>query len=353
MWMIPAVLSFQSVVAPSCARHQIGAIRSSSKTRSFLVDEKDEAIITDDGCFETRRRSFVSSTGISFMAILAAQAVAPQSANAGIDLSGLGSGSGSGIGGSTLQDQLRAYDGSGTSRVEQIKAASSASPQSTGGPAAAASVPLGSVPVDNTVATYAIRSSFSIPKLTKVGIAGLLNRLEDQVLAPKGSKSGTVFCSFEFPSDWLQLDKVNGGIQYVDQRNGDKLYLLRASLPSDTTLATVPKKFFGDSIFDVQGSVVRGGNPVEDYKVSSSVIGSQVVACPTGACSATRRRLTIKYATVTGNGLRVERRALVDAFEVGSDVYMLVTSSNAVKFEAKGKERDTVEAIVDSFRVEA
>eukprot|EP00978_Attheya_sp_CCMP212_P043539 scaffold286178_cov57-Attheya_sp.AAC.4 len=286
------------------------------------------------------------------MAILAAQAVAPQSAHAGIDLSGLrtdggsGTGSVSGIGGSTLQEQLRAYDGSGTSRVEQIKAASSASPQST-------SVPLGSVPVDNTVATFAIRSSFSIPKLTKVGIAGLLNRLEDQVLAPKGSKSGTVFCSFEFPSDWLQLDKVNGGIQYVDQRNGDKLYLLRASLPSDTTLATVPKKFFGDSIFDVQGSVVRGGNPVEDYKVSSSAIGSQVVACPTGACSATRRRLTIKYATVTGNGLRVERRALVDAYEVGSDVYMLVTSSNAVKFEAKGKERDTVEAIVDSFRVEA
>jgi hypothetical protein len=350
--MLPAALSFQSVVAPSCARHPIGAITSSSKTRSFLVDEKDEAIITDDGCFETKRRSFVSSAGVSFMTILAAQAVAPQSAHAGIDLSGVRTdgGSGSSIGGSTLQDQLRAYDGSGTSRVEQIKAASSASPQST-----AASVPLGSVPVavDPTVATYALRSSFSIPKLTKVGIAGLLNRLEDQVLAPKGSKSGTVFCSFEFPSDWLQLDKVNGGIQYVDQRNGDKLYLLRASLPTDTTLATVPKKFFGDSIFDVQGSVVRGGNPVEDYKVSSSVLGSQVVACPTGACSITRRRMTVKYATVTGNGLRVERRALVDAYEVGSDVYMLVTSSNAVKFEAKGKERDTVEAIVDSFRVEA
>jgi hypothetical protein len=29
-----------------------------------------------------------------------------------------------------------------------------------------------------------------------------------------------------------------------------------------------------------------------------------------------------------------------------------MTSSNAVKFEKKGKERETVEAIVDSFRIE-
>jgi hypothetical protein len=143
-----------------------------------------------------------------------------------------------------------------------------------------------------------------------------------------------------------------GGIQYVDQRNGDKLYVLRANLPQGTTLETVPKQFFGDSIFDQQGSIVRGGTTVEDYRVSSSTVSSQIVPCPEGACSSTRRRLSIKYATVTGNGLRVERRALVDAYEIDSVVYMLVTSSNAVKFEAKGKERATVEAIVDSFRLE-
>jgi hypothetical protein len=60
----------------------------------------------------------------------------------------------------------------------------------------------------------------------------------------------------------------------------------------------------------------------------------------------------MKYATVTGNGLRVERRALVDAYQVGRDIYMLMTSSNAVKFDKKGIERDTVEAICDSFRVD-
>ena len=67
---------------------------------------------------------------------------------------------------------------------------------------------------------------------------------------------------------------------------------------------------------------------------------------------ASRRRVLLKFATVIGNGLRVERRGLVDAFQVDNDVYMLVTSSNANKFEAKGKERDTVEAIVNSFLLE-
>jgi hypothetical protein len=67
---------------------------------------------------------------------------------------------------------------------------------------------------------------------------------------------------------------------------------------------------------------------------------------------ASHRRVLLKFATVTGNGLRVERRGLVDAFQVDNDVYMLVTSSNANKFEAKGKVRDTVEAIVNSFLLE-
>ena len=177
-------------------------------------------------------------------------------------------------------------------------------------------------------------------------------RYQDQLAAPEGSRSRYLYVTFEFPSDWLQLDRMLGGIQYVDQRNGDKLYVLRTNLPPGETLATLPKQFFGDSIFDQRGSIVRGGSTVEDYRVSSSSMSSQIVPCPEGACSISRRRLTIKYATVTGSGLRVERRALVDAYEVDSVAYMLVTSSNAVKFEAKGKERDTVEAIVDSFRIE-
>ena len=88
---------------------------------------------------------------------------------------------------------------------------------------------------------------------------------------------------------------------------------------------------------------------VDEYKVTS---GKVLTECPNDMC-ATRRRFQIKYFTVTGNGLRVERQALVDAYEVtpAGDVYLMMTSSNAVKFEAGGSERDTVEAIVQSFRI--
>lgn len=89
---------------------------------------------------------------------------------------------------------------------------------------------------------------------------------------------------------------------------------------------------------------------MEDAKAFSDKLLSS--ECPANSC-APHRRLKLKFATVTGNGLRVERRGLVDAYQVGQrDVYMLMTSSNAVKFEKGGIERDTVEAIVDSFRIE-
>jgi len=65
-----------------------------------------------------------------------------------------------------------------------------------------------------------------------------------------------------------------------------------------------------------------------------------------------RRRFKVKYTTVTGNNFAVERKGLVDAYEVEGMIYMLMTGSNAVLFDKKGIERDTVEYIVDSFRVQ-
>jgi hypothetical protein len=261
---------------------------------------------------------------------------------AGIDVSGLRVDGGGGGSSSSIADQLKAYDGSGTARVQAIKTA----PTKTLSSSVAASNPAS--PVDetsSTAATYAYRYApgFS-PRLTKVGIAGELLRCDDQLVPPTGK--GYLSVSFQFPSDWLQLDKMLGGIQYVDQRNGDKLYLLQAKLPADSSLTTVPKKFFGDAIFDPQGTIVRSGINVEEYRVKSSTVISD------GSLSAAHRRLLIKYATVTGNGLRTERRAIVDAYQVDNAAYMLMTSSNAVKFDAMGRERDTVEAIVDSFRLE-
>ena len=112
------------------------------------------------------------------------------------------------------------------------------------------------------------------------------------------------------------------------------------------TLETAPNMFFGQAIFDPRGSFVKGGNDVGEYKVVSSKMLAKATEKVTP-----RRRLRIKYSTVTGNGYTVERRALVDAYQVGTEVFMLMTSSNAVNFEKKGRERDTVEAIADSFRI--
>jgi len=264
----------------------------------------------------------------------------PESALAGIDVSGLTVEGNNGN--AKLAQQLKAYDGSGQRRVNEIKDLQPATKNLITPP----KIDNG-MNEDSTVAHWAYRANPSFkPSLSRAGPFGNLYRLNDEVVPPSGSKLRSVGVQFEFPSDWLQLDKFNGGIQYVDQRNGDKLYLLQAPLPTETSLASLSKNIIGDLIFDQQGSVVKTGQTVEEYKV---VNGQTIVECPDGSC-ATRRRFKIKYATVTGNGLRVERRGLVDAYQVDNEIYILMTSSNAVKFEQKeSQERATVENIVASF----
>ena len=247
-----------------------------------------------------------------------------------------------------MKDQLKAYESGGSAGM--MKVTTESKPISSPSSYSSSVPPMQQVP--KGVATLALRTTNVPPFLRKTNL-GTTVRLEDQLQAPPASKFRTVSVSVEFPSDWLELDRVLGGLEYVDQRNGDKWYILRADLPSETTLETVPKQWFGESIFDPQGSIAKG-NTIEDYKVSSSQLSSVVGACPqgSGACQYPRRRLGVKYATVTGNGLRVERRALVDAYDVDGTAYMLMVTQNAVKFEAKGRERETVDSIVDSFRLE-
>lgn len=326
------ILSFY-VVAKASAFHLDGTVRCRTAPCLSMSESDKNPVIS------LQRRSLVSS--LFPLVLLTTPCVQP--AFAGIDVSGLrvdGPGSAN-----SIAEQLKSYDGSAATRVQEIRKASSE-------PSNEAATGTRVAPKDqnlqeetSTAATYAYRATPGFgPKLTKLGFAGERLRLEDSVVSPLSR--GYLSVSFEFPSDWLQLDKMLGGIQYVDQRNGDKLYLLRTNLPPGTTLTDIPKKFFGDSIFDPKGVIVRSGVNIDDYKVKASEVLSD------GSLAAAHRRLLIKYATVTGNGLRTERRMLVDAYEVDSVAYMLVTSSNAVKFEAKGRERETVEAIVDSFRIE-
>mmetsp|Transcript_16490 Transcript_16490/g.34310 ORF Transcript_16490/g.34310 Transcript_16490/m.34310 type:complete len:132 (-) Transcript_16490:64-459(-) len=129
-------------------------------------------------------------------------------------------------------------------------------------------------------------------------------------------------------------------------------------LPEGVDLKAVSKSWFGDVIFHPEGDVVRSGVVVDGYRVARS---QMVNECSSDGDSVSddkcqlQRRLLLKYDTVTGNGVQtVERRGLVDAHQIAGtrDVYMMVTASNAVKFEAKGsRERETVETIVNSFKI--
>eukprot|EP00980_Cylindrotheca_fusiformis_P011818 scaffold2816_cov121-Cylindrotheca_fusiformis.AAC.34 len=269
----------------------------------------------------------------------------PQVAFAAIDLSGLRT-EGKGPSNQSLANQLKAYDGSASTRAREGRSLQS----ETSPPTTMMKEKSIDTSAESKVAHWAYRANPGLnPSLTRAGAFGNLYRFNDQLVPPTGSTRRSIGVQFEFPSDWLQLDKYTGGIQYVDQRNGDKLYVLMATLPQDTPLESLPKSVIGDLIFDPEGSVVKIGQTVEDYKISSAQILAQ---CPNNGCS-TRRRFKVKYATVTGNGLRVERRALVDAYQVEKDIYMLMTSSNAVKFEQKESlERQTVENIVSSFQLD-
>lgn len=334
--LVVLALSWQqhaSAFAPSSKSPSTSSFRTTTTTFAAKTRGDDDE--------PSGRRSFLTTTGCALMGALS---ISPKNAWAGIDVSGLRVEGGSG-GNPALASQLKAYDGSGSTRIREIKTIQEESyvPTKKISSATAAAV-------DNRdpIATWAYRANPGFnPTLTRVGPIGNLYRYNDMVQAPVGSKRRALGVQFEFPADWLQLDRTIGGIQYVDQRNGDKLYVFRAPLPADTTLETVSKATIGDYIFDPEGSLAKSGQTIEEYKVSSAQMLSDCQVC------APRRRFKVKYATVTGNGLRVERRALVDAYQVENDVYMLMTSSNAVKFEQKDSlERETVENIVASFQVD-
>mmetsp|Transcript_11122 Transcript_11122/g.20815 ORF Transcript_11122/g.20815 Transcript_11122/m.20815 type:complete len:318 (-) Transcript_11122:1303-2256(-) len=219
------------------------------------------------------------------------------------------------------------------------------------------------------IATFALRRAGALPpSITNLPPRknGIYVRFGEQLLYSNDGRrtpGKDVFVTFDFPADWLQLDRIMGGIQYVDQRNGDKLYVFKVAMPEGVEqLKDVPKDYFGDAIFNSAGDLVRTGNTVEEYKVLSSQMMGKKDQAETMDDSNNnnnnnnkdppRRRFKVKYTTVTGNNFAVERKGLVDAYEVEGMIYMLMTGSNAVLFDKKGIERDTVEYIVDSFRVQ-
>ena len=92
------------------------------------------------------------------------------------------------------------------------------------------------------------------PTITPLGILGGLSQYDDQIsITKKGTKALSLNVQFEFPSQWAQLQRQSS-ITYVDQSTGLKTYVLKAPLPEGTTLATVPKAWFGEAVFSQDGA---------------------------------------------------------------------------------------------------
>jgi hypothetical protein len=81
-----------------------------------------------------------------------------------------------------------------------------------------------------------------------------------------------VVIAFDFPSDWLQLNKLGGGIQYANanQRNGDKLYVLHLTLPDRDDLKSMAGHVFADAVLSPMGDVAQRGVVMEGGRISRS-----------------------------------------------------------------------------------
>ena len=210
------------------------------------------------------------------------------------------------------------------------------------------------------------------PTITPLGILGGLSQYDDQIsITKKGTKALSLNVQFEFPSQWAQLQRQSS-ITYVDQSTGLKTYVLKAPLPEDTTLATVPKAWFGQAVFNQDGAIATSGTIIEDYKVSSSKVGEvpefkltlkddpEPFALAPGQ-SSVRRRLGLKYTVVTpANQRTTGRRGVIDAYEVSGVAYMLVATAGETKWEGNeggtkmgGSEKTRCERTADSFRIGA
>lgn len=214
-------------------------------------------------------------------------------------------------------------------------------------PVAAATVlPLVAVAADPSAAIFAQR--FSVyGNISPLPPLGQYSRYEDQLSTPKGQKALSLTMHFDFPQQFQQLGKSLGGIQFVDGNSGLKVYILRAMLPPGQSLADTPKKWFGDSVFSLDGQIAREKIEIDAYKVTTA----KVIEAPEGAATA-RRRFQLKYTVITpANQRATDRFAFLDVYEVEGVAYMCLASAGATKWE--GGEKERCERIADSFFIGA
>ena len=333
---IPTVYCFQPVSIARISQPRTEQANNSISRR--LSPSSSNTNGDDDESSISNRRKFLfkATTAVS---VLSTPFLLSSPANAGIDVSGLRV-DGAAPSNSVVASQLKGISstdvGTAASRVREINAGTvSAADQRNAAAVTAGQRPVLSKEELGSAAVYA-----RVTRPPSINAIGL--KINSRYT---GSVDGLPI-TFDFPTDWLQLDRANNGIQYVDQRNGNKLYVLKAPLPPDTNLATVPKSFFDDAIFDTKSDVIRFGTVVGAHKTTKSTM---IQADPKVAYL--HRRVQLNYETIPGNGVQtIERRGLVDAYEIDGVAYMMFASANAIKFEKKdGAERATIDMIADSF----
>jgi len=86
----------------------------------------------------------------------------------------------------------------------------------TSGVAAAVAIGLAPRTALAAAAPAVLAQRFSFQSvITPLPPLGALSSFEDDLLTPKGSKNPSVRVRFEFPSQWSQIDRANGGITLV------------------------------------------------------------------------------------------------------------------------------------------
>ena len=172
-------------------------------------------------------------------------------------------------------------------------------------------------------ATAAVRLSFK-PAISDV--EGRTSRLQfsDEVAGPKGSKK-SYRVSFQYPRLWTPIGQ---DIEVIDGNSGTLAYLVAAPLPDGASLSSLPRAWFGESLFEPQGKLVRRGVSIDSFRVTSSALLERA-----NSDEREYRQLGLKYATVGGSGRTIDRKGLVTACEAAGLVYMFVATANAVRWD--------------------
>ena len=176
-------------------------------------------------------------------------------------------------------------------------------------------------------ATAAVRLSFK-PAISDVEGRNSRLQFSDEVAGPKGSKK-SYRVSFQYPRLWTPIGQ---DVEVIDGNSGTLAYLVAAPLPDGASLSSLPRAWFGESLFEPQGKLVRSGVSIDAFRVTSSALLERV-----NSDEREYRQLGLKYATVGGSGRTIDRKGLVTACEAAGLVYMFVATANAVRWDTDEK----------------